>query len=110
MKKKLFIFSFIMTSVPLVLAGTDTLDQGKAVFGTIYVLCGLIYASFAFLAMKKDVNDNKWVTLFGSLILLIVALDYFLQGKKYLPYAYLAASVLSLIPWLVKKLKKQNEM
>ncbi|MBL7959360.1 hypothetical protein JNL27_03885 [bacterium] len=110
MKKKLFIFSFIMTAFPLILAGTDTLDQGKAVFGTIYVLCGLAYASFALLAIRKDVNGNKWITLFGSLILLIVAFDYFLQAKKYLPYVYLAASLASLIPLLVKHLKKEREL
>ena len=109
MKKKLFVFSFIMTAFPLILAGMDAVDQGKAAFGTIYLLCGLVYAYVAFLSMKKDINDNKWISIFGSLILSIVAFDYYLQGKKYLPYAYFAAALLSLTPIFVKWFKKDNE-
>lgn len=109
MKKKLFVFSYMMTAFPLILAGMDALDQGNAVFGTVYLLCGLVYMSIGYLVFKKEVSDNKWISVFGVVILLIVAYDYYIQGKKYLPYAYLAASVLSLIPLLVKKMKEQKK-
>lgn len=110
MKRKLFVFSFFMTAFPLVLAGLDALDQSKTLFGSVYLACGLVYVYLAFVAVRKEISGNHGVTLFGALILLIVMLDYFLQGKKYLPYAYLAAAVLSLTPILVKRFKQNNEI
>ena len=110
MKKKLFIFSFFMTAFPLVLAGLDALDQGKILFGAAYLACGLVYVYLAFVAVRKKLDGNDWLTLFGTLILLIVTVDYFLQEKKYLPYAYLAAALLSLTPTFVKRFKQGNEI
>ncbi len=110
MKRKLFIFSFFMTAFPLVLAGLDALDQGKVLFGAVYLVCGLIYVYLALVAVKKQLDGNDRLTLFGTLILLIVTFDYFLQGKKYLPYVYLAAAVLSLTPILVKRFKQSDEI
>ena len=98
-----------MTAFPLVLAGLDALDQGKALFGSVYLACGLVYVYLAFIAVRKQLESNDWLTFFGTLILLIVMLDYFLQGKKYMPYAYLVAAVLSLIPILVKRFKLNSE-
>ena len=108
MKKKLFIFSFFMTAFPLVLAGLDALDQGKALFGSVYLACGLVYVYLAFIAVRKQLESNDWLTFFGTLVLLFVALDYFIQGKKYLPYAYLLAAVLSLTPIFVKRHKQSS--
>ena len=108
MQKKLYIFSFVMTAFPLILAGTDSLDQDRALFGTIYVLCGLIYVSLGFFALKRDIIDNLWVSVFGSIILMVVAYDYYVQGKRYLPYAYLGAAILSLLPSLVKRVQKKQ--
>ena len=109
MSKKLFIFSFFITAFPLALAGLDALDQGKIIFGSVYLACGLVYVYLAFVAIKKQLNGNTWLTLFGTLILLIVTLDYYLQGKKYLPYACLAAALISLSPIFVKKIKQNNQ-
>lgn len=109
MQKKLFIFSFFMTAFPLVLAGLDALDQGKALFGSVYLAFGLVYVYLAFIAIRKKLDGNNWVTLFGTLILLIVTLDYYIQGKTYLPYAYLAAALLSLTSIFVKRSKQNNE-
>jgi hypothetical protein len=109
MQKKLFIFSFFLTAFPLVLAGLDALDQGKMTFGSVYLACGLVYVYLAFNAIRKKLDGNNWITLFGTLILLIVTLDYYLQGKKYLPYAYFAAALLSLTPIFVKRFKQNDE-
>lgn len=110
MKKKLFFLSLLMTAMPLILAGMDGLDRGVALFGTIYLLCGLIYVSLSILAIKKEITGNFWITIFGFVILLIVAFDCYFQGKKYLPYAYLAAAILSLTPIIVKRFKKEDEV
>jgi drug/metabolite transporter (DMT)-like permease len=109
MSKKLFIFSFFMTAFPLALAGMDALDQGKIIFGSVYLVCGLVYMYLALVAAKKHLDENIWIMLFGTLILLIVGLDYLLQGKTYLPYAYLGAALISFLPVLVKKIKRNNQ-
>ncbi len=108
MNNKLFILSFFMTAFPLVLAGLDALDQGNVVFGSIYLACGLVYVYLAFVAVKRNLDGNVRITLFGTLILVIVGLDYFLQGKTYLPYAYLGAALISLTPIWVKRLKENK--
>jgi hypothetical protein len=99
---------FINTAM-IFIAGYDALDDGIS-FGYVYLACGLIYLVPAVLTVTKRIREKSWMEWAGAFMVALAAFDYFLQGKKAVPIAYLGTAVLTLfLPWARKKRAQKLE-
>ena len=101
---------FLVTGFPPFLAGLDLLDQGNYSFGGLYLAAGCIFITAAFLTRKLKTSHLDVLQLTGVLVLLVTSLDLYLQHKKYLPFVYFVAALISLWAFWYGKKKAKEKM
>ena len=80
---------FFVNSLPPILSGVDTLEKGSYLFGLLYLLFGLTFIAAGIFIQKLTNKTTVLLQITGALLVLITAIDMYMQGKVWLPYAYL---------------------
>jgi len=106
-RQRLYIITFLLSGFLFILGGISLLEEKKILLGSIQILAGL--CNLIVLGFKNPLIKNKLeliILLFNIVVAITVALDYVMQGKKYLQYAWLLAAILSGIALL--RMRKQQ--
>ncbi|HNM16043.1 MAG TPA: hypothetical protein PKJ64_14815 [bacterium] len=103
MRQRLTQLGIIVSVFVLFLSGFDALDQQRYAMASLYLLCVALYIAVWRISLHVVMQKQVWLTWVGTFVILIAAMDYFSQGKKYLPYAYILAAVINTIPVFFKR-------
>ncbi len=83
----------LIGAIPFLLAGIDGLGQGKPLLG----VANLLMAATNLLALRfvgeAPEMTGFWIHLANAAVACVVGYDYFLEGKKGLPWAWALAAV-----------------
>ena len=106
-KKRLTRFTFLLNGAIFILSGISLLSDGKEVLGVIQILAGASNILMILPAERRLKIKIYYIILsFNILVALATSLDYFIAGKNYIQYAWLAVAVLSAIAMIVQHRKK----
>ena len=103
MRQRLTQLGIIVSVFVLFLSGFDALDQQRYAMASLYLLCVALYIAVWRISLRVVMQKQVWLTWVGTFVILVAAMDYFAQGKKYLPYAYILAALLNTIPIFFKR-------
>lgn len=92
-RKRLGVWQFVMSAIPFLLSGYDALDHGKVAFGILNILVALANLASIRFIKKRAAETNIVLMLLNSGVAALVTRDYYLAGKKGLPYAWAAVTV-----------------
>ena len=81
----------------------DSLAQGNLVLGSVFVAAAVANLIILRFTVRSSKPVPSLFDILNALVLLFVAYDYHDQGKKYLPYAYVIAAVLTAVISIVSK-------
>jgi len=117
MKTKLYKnIAFYFSTLLMITTGLDEMEKGKVFIGLMILIVGVVVLAVTLLKDRlgyKILYFDAGFYLANALLLLLIGYGFVLEGKKYLPYAYILASLiyfgLSVFYWM-KPLKKQSEI
>lgn len=101
-KHKISLATFLLSGFLFVLGGITLIEESKLVLGGIQLLAGVF--NIAVLAYKNPVVKAKLeivILTFNVLVAITVAIDYILEGRKFLQYAWFLTAFLSAITLVV---------
>lgn len=105
-QQRISLVTLIMSGMLFLVGGLDYLDQGKLAFGTFQALAGLANLILAFFKRRDSAKKLDQIALiFNLLTCILIAIDYFREGKQFLPYAYLLASLFSFLALMINRLR-----
>lgn len=94
MKEKLKHLPLIFNALVILSTGFDILDQARP-FGYVFVAGGAVYFVLAFLTLRGTIKNERVAELLGAVMFTATAVDFYLQGRHGLPFAYLTAALVS---------------
>jgi predicted tellurium resistance membrane protein TerC len=101
-RKALTLFTFILNILSLLLAALDTISNARPLIGIVYLLFAVFLITSLRYYFRIKQYTAPFLTLTGAFVLYFIAFDMFLQGKKYLPYAYLFTGSVTIAAFLIQ--------
>ena len=90
LKQKLTLLS---SGFILLITSIDSFGNSKIVLGSFYVIAGLLNLAAVKIVEKFVFQVNIALNFLNGVLMFLIAYDFIISGKKYLPYAYLIAGV-----------------
>lgn len=95
-RQRLSLITFLISGFLFILGGITLLEDEKIILGSIQILAGI--SNLVILAIRNPSIKTKLelvILLFNVIVAITVAIDYILEGRKYLQYAWFLAAFLS---------------
>ena len=96
----------LIGAIPFLATGIDALVHGKVFFGTVNVAMAAANLLALRFAEKTPAHTQGVLFVLNALVAWVVGWDYYLAGKKGLPYAWLVVGFFYSIAALVVVTKK----
>lgn len=100
----------IVNAVVVIATGFNVLEQERQ-FGYVFFVCAALYFLIVVLTLRGYIHKERISDIAAALTLIMIATDFYLQGKNALPIAYLIAAILNLfLPAWGRKRRAQKEL
>ncbi len=87
----------VLGALPFLMGGLDGISEGHYAVGVVNVLMAVANLIAARFVDRSPEMTNVVIHCCNAVVAVIVGYDYFLQGKKGLPYAWCVAAVFFLV-------------
>lgn len=101
----------LFTGLLLGLKGVDKISHGAPLLGSLVLLFGIVVVGYFIYSIKREQHNftlKVLVHFFEAVALLFTAILLFQEGKKYVQYVTLAASIGFFVATAVMILKRKN--
>ena len=110
-RRKIRTFHFMLTAFLFLLSGITFTQDGKTFFGAIQISAGL-FNLFAGIKVAKgkaiSKNINLILGLMNIVVAIIIAVDYFNAGAKYIQYVWILVAMITAVALWVQTKKYQS--
>ncbi|GJM29303.1 MAG: hypothetical protein DHS20C17_19380 [Cyclobacteriaceae bacterium] len=110
-KEKISFATFLLSGFLFILGGITLIEDDKLVLGGIQLLAGVF--NLAIILFKNPVTKTKLeivILVFNILVATTVAIDYIMEGRKFLQYAWFLAAFLSTVALVFRMKKYPNKL
>jgi hypothetical protein len=103
-------FSFLLNGIIFIFGGLILFHDGKTILGIIQLVTG--FSNLVMLRLHTERTRrfvNRIILILNILVAISVSADYFITGKKYLQYVWIAVAAISLVSLIIDFRRRKPE-